>query len=192
MSGETITGRRMIDSLPAIYQEQAALAAFLSAFDEVLFGAADPQAGPPGIAGAIDGVATLLDPRETREEFLAWLGTWVALTMGAELEPAIRRELIARAVAIYRWRGTRRGMEELIALVTGGRATVREPELSTLQIGAARVGSTTRLGRDLPHYFEVIVESAGGAGGRDATERRARAFVDYAKPAHTYYTLTVR
>jgi phage tail-like protein len=186
---------RLLRQLPAIYQEAAAedpdssLAPFLAALEAVLFdGAGDHD----GVAAIISGLPLLLSADTPREAFLPWLATWVGLTLHPDLPLATQRTLLRRAVPLYQRRGTRRGLQELLDVVTAGAARVVEPESAGFRVGDARVGSTTRIGRDRPHYFQVVMRaSADGSAPADSLLRLTREFIDHAKPAHTYYRLTV-
>lgn len=107
------------------------------------------RAGFGGLEQIISGLdvyftpqATRASPREAPTEFLPWLSRWVALTMRADLEETRRRELIARAVWLYRLRGTRKGIEEAVSIYT--RLGVTIDESST----AFRVGVNSTVGVD--------------------------------------------
>src|SRR4051794_17315049 len=125
-----------LDQLPALFQEGDArfLGRFLLAFEhvlsglgviddpgleELLDGAAEPSGGrtmagverffDPGVRGG----GTLLGPEQRAPaEFLDWLAGWVGATLRGHMTETQRRELIARAVALYRKRGTREGLEQ--------------------------------------------------------------------------------
>jgi phage tail-like protein len=192
MSSTDETARRrdvLLHLLPEIYQDQPSLAAFLEPFEAVLFG--DDAAEPKSIARVIAGIPDLLDPQASPDSYLPWLASWVGLALHPDLDAERQRALIQHASALYRRRGTKAGLEELLRIVTGTDAVVAEPEIKTLQVGFSRVGETTRLGGERPHYFEVRIAIAAGLAPGEQTriERIARAFIDRAKPAYTQYTL---
>jgi phage tail-like protein len=177
----------LLGHLPAIYQASEQLGSFLEPFDTVLF-------GPGGIRDQILSLPDLLDPDRTPEEFLPWLASWVALSLRGDLSVDRRRALIANAAPLYIWRGTAYSVKTLLELTTGGEATVTEPEIVGLRVGiAATVGVTTRLGRELPHYFQVTIDFAAKLSeDRAWLEEVAHETIDLAKPAHTYYGLNLR
>jgi phage tail-like protein len=192
MSATRETPRRrdvLLHLLPEIYQDQPSLAAFLEPFETVLFGAGSGE--PNSLDRVINGLPDLLDPLAAPDSYLPWLAGWMGVALHPDLDAARRRALIQHASALYRRRGTKAGIEELLRIVTGNSAVVAEPEIRTLQVGFSRVGETTRLGGERPHYFEVRLAIPVGleAGERARIERIARAFVDRAKPAYTQYTL---
>lgn len=178
--------------LPAICQEQPSLAAFLAPFETILFGAGDGT-DPKSIDAVISSLARLIDPIAAPESFLPWLASWVGLTLHPDLDVTRRRTLIQQASPLYRRRGTKSGIEDLLGIVTGGQATVSQPQMEALRVGFSQVGETTRLGGERPHFFDVRITlpSAIERKERGRLERVARAFVDQAKPAHTQYSLVV-
>jgi phage tail-like protein len=177
----------LVGHLPAIYQASEQLGRFLEPFDAVLF-------GPGGIRDRILSLPDLLDPDRTPEEFLPWLASWVALSLRGDLGVDRRRALIANAVPLYVWRGTMHSVQRLLELTTGGEATVAEPEIVGLRVGVdSTIGVTTRLGRELPHYFQVTIDFPEKLSeDRAWLEDVARETIDLAKPAHTYYGLNLR
>ena len=197
---------RLRELLPAVFRRLPELDAFLAPFDELLFGTPegreDPESGVgeiqaaerrPSLSERIDGIPSLLDPDETPAEFLAWLSQWAAVSLYPEARDG--RRLIAEVIPLYRERGTRAYVERLLELYTGGRATVEEDDLPGMALGVrgqARVGIDTRLGED-PFRFTVRIEFAGIPPSRAAQRRvvaLARAVIDLAKPAFSYYRLS--
>lgn len=110
------TPHPLADRLPAVYLEDPFTQRFLTALDEVL----------APVFTTLDGFAGYLDPRIAPEDFLEWLAHWVALDVGEGWSAPRRRALVARAVELHRWRGTRRGLTEHVALLTGGQVEVRD------------------------------------------------------------------
>ncbi|MEW5930145.1 MAG: phage tail protein [Gemmatimonadota bacterium] len=180
--------------LPAPFQQTVAadgrdaagpswLALFLRAFQEVL----------AELETEIDTVHRTFDPDEAPGDFLEWLGGWVALSFRADLEEARRREFIRRAVTLYRRRGTRRGLEEILEVHTGlPPADVEVNELtSSFQLGvSSRIGADTLFAGGAPHFFRVRLR-APTADPADVRRLRevATAVIEAEKPAHTRYVL---
>src|SRR5262249_53693825 len=143
----------------------------------------------------ISHVAAFLDPLLTPEEFLPWLSGWAALGARRDLSTETQRKLLAQIVPLYWWRGTKKGVEELLELITGGDVTINEPEAFAFQVGIqAKIGVTTRLGQELPFLFHILIHFPHFTGD-DAERRRldglARSALELAKPAHTHYKLTI-
>lgn len=203
-------GSSWLEFLPAIYQTDEGggpnhLGRFLLAFEQVLTG---EGAGPehPSLESSIAALASLFVPLghgsepQAPPEFLEWLGRWVALSLRADIDVPRRRLLLAHAVPLYRWRGTRRGLAEMIHLYTSIHPEITEPS-AELRVGLnTRVGGAS-LGGGLPHTFEVrirITEEMADQLGTEGTAQRLRsahevvtAIIEANKPAHTIATLVV-
>jgi len=176
---------RLLEHLPAIYQTNEQLASFLEPLEALLLGPGG------GIRDGIRALPDLLDPQRTPEDFLPWLASWVGLSVRRDLPVERQRALIAHAVPLHRIRGTPDAVKTLLELVTGGRASIVEPDIVGLRVGVeAIIGSTTRLGSELPHFFRVTIDfPRGGSQDESWLGSLARETIDLAKPAHTYYDL---
>jgi phage tail-like protein len=126
---------RYLDFLPAHFQENDFLGRFLLPFEDHL----------AELGAIVGGIARYFDPYLTDPDFLPWLGSWVALVLDPEWDEAKRRELIAKAVDLYRHRGTVKGLKEYLKIYTGLEPEIREwcwP--SGMQIGvASMIGGLT-------------------------------------------------
>lgn len=72
-----------------------------------------------------DALPHLADLDVTPEPMLRWLGRWFALSVVDEsVDVARQREMVAGVGAALAWRGTARGLADLLAAVTGGEVTV--------------------------------------------------------------------
>lgn len=114
--GNLPTAHPLGERLPAVYLDDDFATRLTSAFDEVL----------APVLLTLDCFSGYLDPRIAPPDFLAWLGTWVALAVDEGWSGAQPRELVARAVELHRWRGTRRGLAEHVELLTGGDVTIED------------------------------------------------------------------
>jgi phage tail-like protein len=175
--------------LPAIFQEGADehgvtfLGRFLLAFERILSGLGDGD-GAPSLEERIESIHTYFDPRPLREgespnglerapdEFLPWLAGWVALSLRQDWEEEEKRRFISRMVPLYRKRGTKAGLKEILTIYTGDR--------------------TVEIYEDdpRPHYFKVSMSlDVMDPGLLRRKQLIARAIIDQEKPAHTYYDL---
>ena len=106
--------------LPAVYQEDAAsrdfLERFLSLFETLLCNKEEE----------ITEIARYFDVEATPRVFISWLGTWVATIFDESWSEEKRRKFLQRAVALYKKRGTREGLEELIEIYTGNKPIIVE------------------------------------------------------------------
>lgn len=208
---------RLLRQLPAVFQEEAPnhLGTLLAAFAQVLFGSGDTRAdwgleehigglqtadGPRAATGLqryfesgalADRGGRLAEEERAPAEFLAWLARWVALTLREDWEEDRQRFLLGHAARLYRLRGTKRGLEELLALYTKLPATVDERS-TPFRVGTSRVGVDTLIGGGLPLFFQVKVDMLGeDAAQRPEHEAMVRALVDLQKPAHTDYGVKI-
>jgi phage tail-like protein len=106
--------------LPATYQEDPIssdfLERFLSIFETVFY----------GIESEIESLFRYFDPAITPEGFLPWLASWLHLALDEDWPPEVKRNLIAKAIDIYKKKGTPSGIADFIELVIGQRPIIYE------------------------------------------------------------------
>ncbi|HEX4704275.1 MAG TPA: phage tail protein [Pseudonocardiaceae bacterium] len=167
------TPHPLADRLPAVYLEDGFVQRFTAALDEVL----------APVFATLDGLSGYLDPWLAPADFLDWLANWVALDADESWTPSQRRELIANAVELHRWRGTRRGLAAHVRLLTGGVAEVVD--------SGGCVASDLPDG-PLPGASPARVTLRVRAAAPDAVDLyRLRAAVAAAVPAHVVVTVEV-
>jgi len=123
--------------LPAIFQQpdgDKLLSAFLSPFEQVL----------SEFEILLSGIDHYFDPRNTPEQFLPWLASWVALELDDKWDQEKKRVQIAKAIDLYRRRGTVEGLKQSIA--------VYDPDLQVsvveqAMLGGMQIGVASRIGR---------------------------------------------
>ena len=211
--------------LPAIFNEDSFSKHFLLAFEQVLTGLEEPEDSAPkprkGLEEISANIAQLFDPFSTAEifkdiaqlldkpdtgsspenekDFLQWLASWAALSLRGDLKPDEQREFIAKIVPLYRFRGTKSNLEELLTIYTKLIPTIQEPEDTPFQIGTySTIGKNTQIGGNAnPHCFRVNVTIAPPTGKetdeKNLQRQRAivEALIDLQKPAHTDYELNI-
>ena len=179
-----------LDHLPAIFQQTddgqdaSFIGRFLLAFEAILTGLSDHQ--NPGLEELIDRMPTVFSPRPSGggrtyrpwerapDDFLPWLAGWVGLGLREDWVEEEKRRFISRVVPLYRLRGTRAGIREMLALFVGGQ-NIRVLEDETR-----------------PHYFKVtLFLKILDPDLLERKEQMARTIVDREKPAHTYYDLHI-
>jgi phage tail-like protein len=160
--------------LPAVYQVKDPFTMGLaSACDEIL---------APVIA-SLDNFDSYLDPALTPIDFLQWLGTWVGLALDESWTPERRRAFVAEASALYKVRGTLRGLRAYLELLTGGEVLVED---------SGGTAWSTESGSPFPGRpdFEVTITlSSTGTGGLDAAQ--IDLLVAAAKPANVKHRVVV-
>lgn len=213
-----------LNDLPEIFSENPFLGRFLLAFEQVLTGleGLDKNDLKPrkGIEEIIANIAKLFSPLETQtilgditnlftplggatnstemekeKEFLQWLAGWTALSLRADWTPDQQRQFLANIVPLYRFRGTKDNLIELLKIYAGKQSEPRitEPEDTPFQIGVhSTIGLDTKIGGAIPHYFQVEVKlPSPDFELLKRQEEIVSALVDLQKPAHTYYDLTI-
>jgi phage tail-like protein len=177
--------------LPAILQDDEIIDRFLLAFEEILTGKDFPPqtnpgildssaSDPPGLEAVIGSIHTYFNPDLTPEKFLPWLASWVALSLRDDWQPATKREFIKKIVPLYRLRGTKDGLAQVLSLYL---KSVNLPENVTIYEED-----------DFPdHYFQVELRLPRLESSRYWQQVRiAKAIIDQEKPAHTYYGLKIQ
>lgn len=170
-----ITGRPEL--LAPLLGEPLSADPFLRRFLAIL----EPAMWP--VVEVLDSFAAYLDPFTTNEEFLAWLASWLDATLDETWPVDRRRRLVASAVVLYRWRGTRRGMIEYLTAYLGTVPDVID-DAERVTVADAPVTDAT----DTPPSFRVVVDGPVA----EAELARLRAIVELAKPAHAGYRIEVR
>lgn len=87
----------------------------------------------------VDRLSELIDPLMTDARFLPWLASWVGFELDGSLPVHQQRELVRRAIRLYRTRGTRRGIEEMVRVLTSAPVRInqcRKPAPMVLGKGA--------------------------------------------------------
>jgi len=96
--------------LPAVYQDDPESAAFLEQFLSIF------ESVFTDIEEELETMTRYLDPAGAPSSALEWLGDWLALEAGESWPEGARRELISRAPSLFKKRGTREGLLEVIRL----------------------------------------------------------------------------
>ena len=160
-------------ALPAIFQEDGFAMRLAGGFDDVL----------APIMATIDNLDAYIDSNYAPEDFLDWLASWVGLAVDETWELVRRRALVARAVELYRVRGTLAGLASLIELVTTGTVeivdnggTAWSAKAGTKPPGTSTPGVAVRVRVKDPKKVDVA---------------RLERLVASAKPAHVPHAVEV-
>lgn len=184
-----------VEHLPAIYHDVAEdirgpLWALLH-WMEYLFG---------GLADIIENVDQFLDVYKTPDsntsesakiDFLSWLGSWVAIDLESSWIENKRRYAIRNASQIYKYRGTRTGLEYLLTLAFDIEVDIKEWAWPKgMQIGVRNaIGVDTVLHErpNLNYCFVVLWEPSSEEMKKGFRTRikKIRAVLDREKPGHT-------
>lgn len=88
----------------------------------------------------IDNIADFTDPVICDVKFLPWLASWVGFDLDRSLPTHQQRELVRRAIQLFRTRGTKRGIEEMLRVLTSAPTRVLERKRpSPMVLGKCRL-----------------------------------------------------
>ncbi len=148
----------LIDQLPAVMRDERRIIRTTRGADE-----GDKTGGPfirrftgifqeiaTGIREEADAVPDYFDIGIAPHDFVQWMGSWTGLPVeidygDAETTRQRLKNMVGSSGSIYKRRGTRGGLEDLISTVTGQEATVTD------------TGGIFRLGDDIPERKHVTV-----------------------------------
>lgn len=102
-----------IDNLPALYRNSDKETHFLERYLGIF------QTIYEELDREIAGVLSHFDPECAESEFLVWLAGWLHISDTNIWSEAQLRKLLLNAVRIYRMRGTKQALSEMIGLYTG-------------------------------------------------------------------------
>jgi len=158
-------------ALPAIYIEDDFTQRMLDGLDQVL----------APIFSTLDNFEAYLDPWTTPGDFLLWLAGWVGIVIDEKWDDARRREVVARAVDLYRMRGTAVGLAGQVEIQTGGAVEI-------IENGAT--GWSVDAGGELPGSRDpLVVVRVTIPDPKSVDAVRLDALVAAAKPAHVLHRI---
>jgi phage tail-like protein len=175
--------------LPVLYQEVDFIGRFMKIFE---------QAYQP----IIDSYAVMwanLDPLTAPRALLPFLAHWVAWPVDSIWNLHQQRRLIRRAVEIYRWRGTRKGLRLYLHLYTGlpldehlpneadKHISITEPFGESFILGDAQVGEAVLGGGQAYHFVVRLRPDTANS----INEQLVRRIIDQEKPAFCTYELFI-
>lgn len=175
--------------LPAVYREVDFMSRFMQIFEQAI----EPVIQNFKIMWAN------LDPLTAPTALLPFLAYWVAWPLEPIWGIPQQRRLIRRAIELYRWRGTRKGLRLYLHLYTGlpldedilqesdKHISITEPFSQGFILSAANLGENTVLGGGQPYHFIVRLRAAG----KTIDETLIRRIIDQEKPAFCTYELFI-
>ncbi|WP_072619509.1 phage tail protein [Spirulina major] len=177
-----------LDFLPDVYREVDFVGRFLKIFE---------QAFEPDVQ-ILNSLWAYLHPRTAPDALIPFLAYWVGWPLTPQLSLATQRRLIAGALQLYRWRGTRRGLKYAIHLFTdlpfegnGG----EDPAIQITEIGGrgfvlgeTRLGRGATMGGGQPYHFVVELRSPSA---NPIDPDLVRKVIEQEKPAFCSYELYI-
>jgi phage tail-like protein len=141
-----------------------------------------------------------LDPQAVPGGFIPWLSSWLAIAYDENWPPDKKRLLIQKAPGLYRKRGTRRVLSEIIELFSGRTPIIIEPFQFRCIKSPEMREVVEKLYGSSPYRFTVLVEPAWEdpdspvkKAKKVTTAERStmKRIIDIEKPAHTQGCLQV-
>jgi len=173
-----------LEYLPAFYQEDSASKEFLTNYLSIY------EAVLSNIESRIEDSPRIFDAEETPDEFLPWLSSWVGAVKDENWPQEKWRAFLKQAAKLYRKRGTKDELRELIRIYTG-KHPYAIVERALLQCDNINADLETVLD-DLfggPYDFCVLLRSKQV---RSETDKKViKRIIDLEKPAHTCGRLAV-
>ncbi len=77
------------------------------------------------VVDQVQDISSITDPLTCDARFLPWIASWVQFGLDESLPLHQQRELVRRAIRLYRTRATTEGVEEMIRVLTGTEVKVR-------------------------------------------------------------------
>ena len=163
--------------LPAVYQEDERsrdfLERFLALFETLLV----------NVESEIQYIARYFDADVVSEDYLCWLASWLSVIVDENWPEEKLRLIVKRAPELYKQRGTRRGIEELIKIFIGERPLIVEQ----FQLQCAREEKLKQLLKNLygnnPYSFCVLLKPYQVKSDHELIA--IRRILELEKPAHT-------
>ena len=138
----------MLAQLPVGMLEDDFFVRFVSLFQEVA----------TGLLEGADGIDDLLDVDVTPDAVVRWLGTWIGIdTIDPSLPVTLQRRTVKTASSTLAWRGTKRGLELFLSLISRGPVEVHDSG------GVYAEGDAP----SVPPTVDVRVATTGGMSQQD-------------------------
>jgi len=161
------------EMLPAIFQEDMFTMEWCRGLDDVV---------APAMT-TLDCLEYYIDPALAPSDFLDWLGSWVGILLDESWPVERRRDAIANAVELFRYRGTIEGLTRHVGLLTGGEVTV----VDNGAVAASQLPGGEFPGEPAPRLAVRVEVDDPDAINETALDR----IVVQAKPAHVVHRVEV-
>ncbi len=81
------------------------------------------------VVDRVEAMPSLTDPLTCDPRFLPWIASWVQFSLDESLPLHQQRELVRRAIRLYRTRATTAGVQEMIRVLTGTEVKIQDRTL---------------------------------------------------------------
>lgn len=110
----SISEKSWIEYLPSIYKENKELKSFLYGIQVSMFQQKE----------LIDHIEDIFIPKKS--DFLDWLASWYGVGFSSSVQTDSKRELIYKLIELYKKRGTKEYLIEMVKILTGKSIEIRE------------------------------------------------------------------
>ncbi len=179
-----------INFLPTLYREVDFIGRFVQIFEQTV----------QPVVQSFNVMWANLDPLTAPQALLPFLAHWVAWPIDPIWDISQQRRLIRRAVELYRWRGTRKGLRLYLHLYTNlpldedlpqeadKHISITEPFGQGFVIGGAKLGEDAVLGGGQAYHFVVRLRTHPS---NNLDENLVRKIIEQEKPAFSTYDLFI-
>ena len=173
-----------LDFLPAFYAETDFFERFLAIIEQTF----DPY------VQTIETLWAYLDPLTAPESMLPFLAHWVAWKLEPDWDIEQQRHLIRDAIELYRWHGTRRGLQHYLSLYTGlpcndDHVAIEEAFSGGFTFGNCQLGQSAMIGGGRPFHF--VVRLRPERSDQTIDESLVRMVIEREKPPFCTYDLSI-
>lgn len=169
--------KSLITYLPDVYQESKKSASFLERYLEIF------DTMYSDINHKIENISAYFDPDSTPKEFLEWLAEWISVEDTFLWNEEQLRYLLKNALRLYKIRGTRKYLEEMIKLYSGTEPYIVENhQLNRFKNDSDISDNLENLYGNSEYVFSVIINM-----GRKISDREYQILtriINISKPAH--------
>ena len=178
-----------MEFLPLLYREVDFIGRFMNIFEQTY----------QPVVDSFNVMWANLDSLTAPQAFLPFLAHWVGWEFDSVQEIPQQRRLIRRAIELYRWRGTRKGLRLYLHLYTGlnldedipneddKQISITEPSGNSFTLNEAELGNAV-LGGGQAYHFVVKLRSQQPNTIHEGLIRR---IIEQEKPAFCTYELFI-
>lgn len=169
--------KTLMNFLPDVYQENKKSSSFLERYLEIF------DTLYEDVNYKIERISEYFDPDSTPAEFLGWLSEWLSIEDSYLWNERQLRYLLKNMMRLYRIRGTKQYLEEMIELYTGVRPYIVENHQIEAYMGDTVMADRLKnLYGDSKYVFTVIVNIGKQASSR--SYQILTKIINNAKPAN--------
>ncbi|MBN2735373.1 MAG: hypothetical protein JXR70_00225 [Spirochaetales bacterium] len=181
----SVSGTNPIAFLPSMYQNNDFLKRFLWISQHLHY----------DTISILDNLHYYFTPLEAPDEFVNWMGSWFNVSDKLNLSSEKMRIFLQNALRLYRWRGTKIGLENLVKIVTGVEIQVFENSFPLdeymVDESMSVVGVITESFEKEQNFFTVFIDQYTDQISRD-NKNAIFELIKQEKPVNSYFYVTYK